>query len=43
MSEAFILISLVLIIGLLGCIAFMVFIIGHNIYKRIAIIEKKEE
>ena len=31
MSEFVILTSLVLIIGLLGFIAFMVFIIGHNI------------
>ena len=31
MSEFVILTSLVLIIGLLGFIAFMVFIIGHNL------------
>jgi hypothetical protein len=31
MSETIILTSLVLIIGLLGFIAFMVFIIGHNL------------
>ena len=33
MSEFVILASLVLIIGLLGFIAFMVFIIGYNIDK----------
>ena len=31
MSEVVILTSLVLIIGLLGFIAFMIFIIGHNL------------
>ena len=31
MSETIILTALVLIIGLLGFIAFMVFIIGHNL------------
>ena len=31
MTEAIILVSLVLIIGLLGFIALMVFIIGHNL------------
>ena len=31
MTEAIILVSLILIIGLLGFIALMVFIIGHNI------------
>jgi len=31
MTEAIILVSLALIIGLLGFIALMVFIIGHNI------------
>ena len=38
--EFIILTSLALIIGLLGFIAFMVFIIGHNIDK---CIEKKEK
>ena len=33
MSEFIVLASLVLIIGLLGFIAFMVFIIGYNIDK----------
>ena len=33
MTEAIILVSLALIIGLLGFIALMVFIIGHNIDK----------
>ena len=31
MSEMIILTSLVLIVGLLGFIAFMIFIIGHNL------------
>ena len=31
MTEAIILVSLALIIGLLGFIALMVFIIGHNL------------
>ena len=43
LMEAVILTSLVLIIALLGFIAFMIFIIGHNIDKRIEKIEKKEE
>ena len=33
MSEIIILTSLVLIVGLLGFIAFMVFVIGHNLDK----------
>ena len=34
MTEAMILGSLVLIIGLLGFIALMIFVIGHNIDKK---------
>ena len=34
MNEFVILTSLVLIIGLLGFIAFMIFIIGHNLDKK---------
>ena len=34
MSEIIILTSLVLIIGLLGFIALMIFIIGHNLDKK---------
>ena len=43
LMEAIVLGLLVIIIALLGFIAFMVFIIGHNIDKRIEKIEKKEE
>ena len=34
MTEAIILVSLALIIGLLGFIALMIFIIGHNLDKK---------
>ena len=34
MSEMIILASLVLIVGLLGFIALMIFIIGHNLDKK---------